>query len=77
MPAAWGRRSRRAIALAITFVLSMLLAAAPAAAADTALPGAAAAADTAPPDAAAAAPSSVQNFTYESFEADYYLVRGA
>ena len=66
MRGAWGRRSRRAIALVITFVLSMLLAAAPATAAVTA------------PRArrCCCAPASVENFTYESFEADYYLVRG-
>ena len=66
MRGAWGRRSRRAIALVIAFVLSMLLAAAPAAAAVRRV-------RRAPPRAV---PASVENFTYESFDADYYLVRG-
>jgi uncharacterized membrane protein YgcG len=77
MPAAWGRRSRRAIATVSACVLAVLLTAAPAggAAAPPAVDRAAQA--PAPRIAAgAAAPASVQDFTFDSFEADYWLVRG-
>ncbi|MET0830610.1 MAG: DUF2207 domain-containing protein, partial [Microbacterium sp.] len=62
MRGAWGRRSRRAVALTIAFAVAVLLAASPASASA--------------PTAAVAAPASVQDFVYDSFEADYYLVRG-
>ena len=65
MRGAWGRRSRRAIALTIAFAFAVLTTAVPASAAVSAVPH------------TAAAPASVQDFAYDSFEADYYLVRGA
>jgi uncharacterized membrane protein YgcG len=64
MRGAWGRRSRRAIALTIALVLAALLTAVPASAAVTATAH------------AARVPASVDDFSYDSFEADYYLVRG-
>ena len=63
MRRAWGRRSRRAVGLSIAFAVLVLLAASPASAAR-------------PTAAVAAAAASVQDFTYDSFDADYYLVRG-
>ena len=65
MRGAWGRRSRHAIALTIAFAFAVLTTAVPASAAVSAVPH------------TAAAPASVQDFAYDSFEADYYLVRGA
>ena len=67
MRPAWGPRSRRAVAVAVALALAALLAAAPAAAA---APTSGLAAPT------SAVPASVENFTYDSFDADYYLVRG-
>lgn len=67
MRGAWGRRSRRAIALIVVAVVAALAAAAPASAA------VATGVHVAPRAAGVAA--SVQDFTYESFEADYFLVR--
>ena len=65
MRGAWGRRSRHAFALTIAFAFAVLTVATPASAA------------VAVARQAAAVPASVQDFTYDSFEADYYLVRGA
>ena len=67
MRPAWGPRSRRAVAVTVALALAALLAAAPAAAA-------APTSGLAAPTSAVAA--SVENFTYDSFDADYYLVRG-
>ncbi len=67
MRGAWGRRSRRAIALIVVAVVAALAAAAPASAA------VATGVHFAPRAAGVAA--SVQDFTYETFEADYFLVR--
>lgn len=67
MRGAWGRRSRRAFVSVLAVALAAMLSGAPAALAST---------GTAVP-ATAAVPASVQDFTYDSFEADYYLVRGA
>ncbi|WP_314506274.1 DUF2207 domain-containing protein [uncultured Microbacterium sp.] len=58
------RRLRRAIAASIVVAAAALLMTVPASASER----------TAAP--AAVAPASVQDFTYDSFEADYYLVRG-
>ena len=66
MRGAWGRRSRRAIALTIAFAFAVLTTAVACLGG-----GERGRAHT------AAAPASVQDFTYDSFEADYYLVRGA
>ncbi len=66
MRGAWGRRSRRAIAMMFAFVVAVLLAAAPAAAA-------------APARRRRCRPRCrhpSQDFTFDSFEADYWLVRG-
>jgi uncharacterized membrane protein YgcG len=65
MRGAWGRRSRRAIAMMFAFVIAVMLAAAPVAAAPVTSSV-----------AVAAVPASVQDFTFDSFEADYWLVRG-
>ena len=69
MPAARGRRSRCAIATLCAFVLAVVVTAAPAA-------GAAPAPTAVKAAARGAAPASVQDFTFDSFEADYWLVRG-
>jgi uncharacterized membrane protein YgcG len=71
MRGAWGRR---AIALTVAFVCAALLTAVPASAAVT--PVAAVPATTVPVAAVAQLPASVDDFSYDSFEADYYLVRG-
>lgn len=68
MRAARGRRSRLAVALMVAFVVALPTAGATASAA------VARAAHPVAPAAQVAA--SVQDFTYDSFEADYYLVRG-
>ncbi|MGZ8803862.1 MAG: DUF2207 domain-containing protein [Microbacterium sp.] len=71
MRGAWGRRSLRAIALTCAVLLASVAVAAPAGASAHVSPASHVTAAT------AAAPASVQDFTYDSFEADYYLVRGA
>jgi uncharacterized membrane protein YgcG len=63
MRGAWGRRSHRAVAAMFVLVVALMLAGAPAAAAP-------------PTTAGAGVPASVEDFTYDSFDADYYLVRG-
>jgi uncharacterized membrane protein YgcG len=55
---------RRAIAMSVVFAVAVLLSAVPASA------------SVATPVRAPVAPASVQDFTFDSFEADYYLVRG-
>lgn len=73
MRGAWSGGARRAWTTVVGVAVAVTLAATLGGAA--AIP--AAAAGTAVVDAAPAVPASVQDFTYDSFEADYWLVRGA
>src|SRR5215207_432331 len=70
MREAWARWSRRAFALSAAVALAAVIAVGPAGAASPVSTAGTAVAIAAP------APASVQDFTYDSFEADYYLVRG-
>ncbi|MCR2763869.1 DUF2207 domain-containing protein [Microbacterium sp. zg.B48] len=67
-----GRRSQRAVALLVVIGMAALLWPAPANAVDAR--GAEPAAVSVTPELVA--PTSVEDFAYDSFEADYYLVRG-
>lgn len=69
MPAVWGRRSRRAIAAVLAFAVAVIVMAVPAGASGH--PAGKPRAGT-----VGAAPASVQDFTFDSFDADYWLVRG-
>jgi uncharacterized membrane protein YgcG len=70
MPEAWGPRSRRAIAASAALAVAAVFAVVPAASASPWVVSDSSAVG------GAAAPASVDDFTYEVFEADYYLVRG-